>query len=452
MGLGADRHRGRGRLTRRGWRTAFATFSLVAIAGCSASANANDPLTSGSTLGGAPDVATTTSSTIALISGLPPTTIPATTTSSTSTSTTTTTIALPVPLEVNLKQDVGLIAANATAQEIQSAQAFIARCRSIWPAGNRSIAMSISHHGQFVAAWTVGTTNNGNPIDLTARFRIASMSKMLTSLAVMKLVEQGLIQLDVPYVEQYHTDDTPNDSRWARITVRELLSHTSALPGLRGSFFRSTVHDWHDVVKVAYDRDLLAYEPGTKFFYSNANFVMLGALVEQVMGISYDQAVHQLVLDSLGITTAEMLTTEQQPEGDPAYSVTAGRRYMESLGPAGGWVMTATDAAKLMSAYDPTVAPVINADTIALMRTWGGVDSDVPDHYQYGFGLMLVNAPGTYVGHTGTIESVRSFALLLPNGYSITVLTTSEKHVSNGTALMDYFRGEADALALLPDL
>ena len=370
----------------------------------------------------------------------------------TSTSTTTTTIAPPVALDVNLNNDVGLIASNASALETESAQKFIERCRSIWPASNRSIAMSISHHGEFVAAWTVGSTNNGNPIDLTARFRIASMSKMLTSLAVMKLVEQGLIQLDVPYVQQYHSDDTPNDSRWARVTVRHLLTHTSALPGLRGSFFRSTVSDWHEAVKVAYDRDLLGYEPGTKFFYSNANFVMLGALVEQVTGVPYEQAVHQLVLDPLGITTAEMLDTEEQPQGDPGYVVTSGRLYMEALGPAGGWVMTATDVTKLMSAYDPTVAPVVNADTIAAMRTWSGIDSDVPDHYEYGLGLMLVVAPGTYVGHTGTIESVRSFALLLPNGYAVTVLTTSEKYVSNGTALMDYFRGETDALALLPDI
>ena len=308
--------------------------------------------------------------------------------------------------------------------------------------------MSISHHGQFLASWTVGTTNNGNPIDLTARFRIASMSKLLTSLAVMRLVEQGLIQLDVPFVQQYHTDDTPNDSRFPLITVRHLLNHTSGLPGLRGSFFRANVSDWHGVVAVAYSRDMLE-APGVQFFYSNANFVLLGALVEQVTGVPYEQAVHQLVLDPLGITTAEMVGTEEQPKGDPGYLVTPGRLYMEALGPAGAWVMTATDVARLLAAYDPTLAPVVNADTIAAMRTWSGIQSDVPDKYQYGLGLMLVT-PGTYLGHTGTIESVRSFGLLLPNGYAVTVLTSSEKTVGNGTALIDYFRVQIDTLALLP--
>ncbi len=309
--------------------------------------------------------------------------------------------------------------------------------------------MSISHHGEFVASWTVGTTHRGNPIDLTARFRIASMSKMLTTLAVMKLVEQGLIQLDVPFVQQYHTDDTPNDSRFPLITVRHLLTHTSGLPGLRGSFFRANVSNWHGVVEVAYDRDMLS-SPDVQFFYSNANFVLLGALVEQVTGVPYEQAVHQLVLDPLGITTAEMVDTEEQPQGDPDYLVTPGRLYMEALGPAGAWVMTATDAARLMVAYDPTVAPVVSADTIAAIRTWNGIQSDVPDKYQYGLGLMLVN-PGIYVGHTGTIESVRSFALLLPNGYAVTFLSSSEKFASNGTAMIDIFRGEIEGLALLPD-
>ena len=370
-------------------------------------------------------------------------------TTSTSTSTTTTTIGPPAALDVSLSNDVGLIASNATRQQIVTIDEIIQRCRALWPGSNRSIAMAVSQHGQFVASWTVGTTNHGNPIDLTARFRIASMSKLLTSLAVMRLVEQGLIQLDVPFVQQYVTDDDPLDSRFDRITPRTLLTHTSGLPGLRGSFFRSTVNDWRQAVEVAYDRDMLA-EPGIQFFYSNANFVMLGALIEQKSGVSYEDAVQQLVLTPLGISTAELVDTEEQPEGDPGYVVTPGRLYMEALGPAGGWVMTATDAARLMAAYDPTFASaVLSAESIAAMRTWNGVQSDVPDKYQYGLGLMLVT-PGTYVGHTGTIESVRSFVLLLPNGYALTVLSSSEKTVSNGTAMIDFFRAEIEALAQLP--
>lgn len=433
-------------MTARGLRAAALVIGLASAAGCTSSAGANSLAITGVATTGSE---TTTGLTIPAATALPTSPTSSTTTSSTSTSTTTTTTGPPVAVDENLNNDVGLIASNATALESGLVALFIDRCRSIWPGSNRSIAVSISHHGQFVASWTVGTTNNGNPIDLTARFRIASMSKLLTSLTVMKLVEQGLIQLDVPFVEQYHVDDTPNDSRFARITPRHLLGHISGLPGLRGSFFRSTVNDWHEAVEVAYDRDMLT-EPGTTFFYSNANFVVLGALIEQVTGLPYEQAVHQLVLDPLGIVTAELVDTEEQPQGDPGYAVTPGRLYMEALGPAGGWVMTATDAARLMAAFDPTLSPlVLNADTIAAMTTWNGIQSDGPTHYQYGVGVMLV-APGTYVGHTGTIESVRSFALLLPNGYAVTVLTTSEKKVANGTALIDYFRAEIDSLALMP--
>lgn len=438
--MGGDRHSGRGRLTGRRGHTAVVILGLFALAGCETSTSAGGV--------SATEVATTTSSTIPAIVPLP-TTATSSTTSSTSTSTTTTTIAPPVPLDENLKNDVGLIISNATLEELAISQAFIDRCRRIWPSDGRSIAMSISRHGQFVASWTVGTTNNGNPIDLTARFRIASMSKLLTSLAVMKLVELGQIQLDVPFVDQYVTDDTDTDSRFPRITVRHLLSHTSGLNGLRGSFFRANADDWHDVVEIAFDRDMLT-EPGTTFFYSNANFVLLGALLEQKTGVTYEEAVHQLVLAPMGITTAELVDTEEQPQGDPGYLVTPGRLYMEALGPAGAWVMSAPDASRLMAAFDPTIAPlVLNADTIAAMTTWDGIESDAPSYYQYGAGVMLV-APGNYYGHTGTIESVRSFALLLPNGYSVTVMTSSEKFVSTGTYLIDYFRSEIDFLASLP--
>lgn len=442
-------------MTTRGWRTAFVTLGLAALAGCSTSATANNSnsvggvTTSALTSDGNATGAFTTTTTIPLIAPLPISPTTSSTTTSTSTSTTTTTIGPPIPLETNLSNDVGLIASSASWQQILTVDEIIQRCRSIWPGSNRSIAMAVSHHGQFLAAWTVGTTNHGNPIDLTARFRIASMSKLLTSLTVMKLVEQGLIQLDVPFVEQYTTDDTALDSRFARITPRHLLTHSSGLPGLRGSFFRNSVDDWRKAVEVAFDRDMLS-EPGTAFFYSNANFVMLGALIEQKSALPYEEAVHQFVLGPLGIVTAELVNTEEQPDGDPTYVVTPGRLYMEALGPAGAWVMSATDAARLMAAFDPTLAPlVLTADSLATMRTWNGIQSDGPTHYQYGVGVMLV-APGTYVGHTGTIESVRSFALLLPNGYAVTVLTSSEKTVANGTALIDYFRAEIDALALLP--
>lgn len=436
-------------MTARGWRTAFLVLGLAASAGCSASAGANsaastsDVVTNGETAS-----SVTTTSTILQTPALPVSSTTSTTTS-TSTSTTTTTIGPPIPLDGRVSNDVGEIVSNATWQEILAVDSIIKRCRSLYPGSNRSIAMAVSHHGEYLASWTVGRTNHGNPIDLTARFRIASMSKLLTSLAVMRLVEQGLIQLDVPFVEQYTTDDTPLDSRFARITPRHLLTHSSGLNGLRGSFFRSTVDDWHEAVEVAYNRDMLS-EPGTAFFYSNANFVMLGALIEQKSALPYEEAVHQLVLSPLGIVTAEMVNTEEQPDGDPTYVVTPGRLYMEALGPAGAWVMTATDAARLMAAFDPTLAPlVLTADSLATMRTWNGLESDGPTHYQYGVGVMLV-APGTYLGHTGTIESVRSFVLLLPNGYAVTVMTTSEKSVSTGTALIDYFRAEIDALALLP--
>jgi D-alanyl-D-alanine carboxypeptidase len=435
VGLGGYRHNRRRRLTGRGWRTAFVVvLALVAIAGCESTTTKGDASNT---------EAPTTTSSVA-------TSLPTATTSSTSTtSTSTTTIGPPVELNVDLDHDVGLIAANATAQEVALVQQLIQRCRDLWPGGSRSIAMSVSRRGQFVASWTVGRTTSGAAIDLTSRFRIASISKLLTSLTVMRLVEQGLIQLDVPFVEQYSNDDAPLDSRFARITVRSLLTHSSGLNGLRDAFFEGTVNDWHEVVEVAYDREMLS-EPGTDFAYSNANFVLLGALVEQATGVPYEQAVHQFVLDPLGILSAELVDTEEQPERDPNYAVKPGRLYMEALGPAGAWVMTATDGARLMAAFDSAIAPlVVSAETIAAMRSFSGIQSDDPDDYQYGLGLMLV-APGTYVGHTGTIESALSFALLLPNGYALTVFTTSENTVANGTGLIKYFRAEIDALAQLP--
>ena len=84
------------------------------------------------------------------------------------------------------------------------------------------------------------------------RFRIASVSKMLTTTAIMQLVDEGSIELDQPFAGQLGLDGPFADPRIGTITVRQLLSHTSGFAASRGIFFGHGVNDWHEAAAAAF--------------------------------------------------------------------------------------------------------------------------------------------------------------------------------------------------------
>lgn len=257
------------------------------------------------------------------------------------------------------------------------------------------------------------------------RFRIASVSKMLTAVAIMQLVDEGAIDLDAPFAAQLDLDGPFNDPRIASVTVRQLMSHTSGFTVARGIFFGHGVDTWRQAAQDALDQ-ILQFDPGTAFQYSNSNYCLLGMLLESVTGEKFETAIRRRVLRPVGIT-ARLAPTFDTERGDALHASSPGRNYMETLGPAGGWVTTPLDIAKFAASLQTgSDGPhLLDAATVDAMRVPVSVPVEVPppnNGWSYGLGLILFG-DGSW-GHTGTIESTHAIVENRPDGLTVAVLVS----------------------------
>ena len=296
-------------------------------------------------------------------------------------------------------------------------------------AGDVAAGVAVMRDGAVLHTAAFGMENpfESKPATAATRFRIASVSKMFTAVAIMQLVEDGTIELNESFTGQLGLDGPFNDPRLAAVTVRQLLSHTSGFPVSYGIFFGHGVETWRQAATSALDQTLL-FDPGTAFRYSNMNYCLLGMLLEAVTGQQFESVIRERVLDPIG-ADAHLAPTFDTVDGDALHASVPTRNYMETLGPAGGWVASPVDIAKLASALRPDSAGVrlLDQATVAMMRTPVPVPISIPppdDGWNYGLGLILFG-DGSW-GHTGTIESTHAIVVNRPDGLTVVVLVSGD--------------------------
>ncbi|MBK5334001.1 MAG: beta-lactamase family protein, partial [Ilumatobacteraceae bacterium] len=296
--------------------------------------------------------------------------------------------------------------------------------------GDISVGAAVLRHGTVLHTMALGmeTPFESKAATTRTRFRLASVSKMLTAVAIMQLVNEGSIQLDEPFAGQLGLDGPFADPRVATVTVRELMSHTSGFGAAHGIFFGHGVDTWKQAADNALGQTLLS-DPGTAFKYSNTNFCLLGLLIESVTGQSFDNAIRERVLKPIGIN-AHLAPTFDTLSGDAMHASSPGRNYMETLGPAGGWVATPLDVAKLADALRPeSPGPhLLDELTVDKMRVSVTVPVETPppaNGWSYGLGLMLFG-DGSW-GHTGTIESTHAVVVNRPDGLTVAILVSGKE-------------------------
>jgi len=134
------------------------------------------------------------------------------------------------------------------------------------------------------------------------KFRIASITKQFTAMLIMQMVEQGKIKLEgkiSDYLPDYREDTGK------QVNVHQLLTHTSGIPSYTSqqNFFKDTSRDRYsvkDFVEKFCSGDL-EFEPGEKFAYNNSGYFLLGAIIEQVSGKSYDAVLKEKIFTPLGM-------------------------------------------------------------------------------------------------------------------------------------------------------
>jgi CubicO group peptidase (beta-lactamase class C family) len=169
------------------------------------------------------------------------------------------------------------------------------------------LALGIVHNDEVVHLRGFGTAGEGRPVTPQTPFILASASKSFTALAVMQLVESGRIDLDAP-VQRYLPDfRVADEAASSQITVRHLLHHTSGLPE-DSAFELMLSTDMRDEALSDRVRTLqevqLRHEVGAVFEYTDANYDVLGLLVQTVSGQSFESYIADHVFEPSGMTNS----------------------------------------------------------------------------------------------------------------------------------------------------
>jgi D-alanyl-D-alanine carboxypeptidase len=293
-------------------------------------------------------------------------------------------------------------------------------------------AVLIAHDGKPVFEQAYGFADREHHIrnNVDTRLRIGSMNKMFTATAVLQLVQAGKIKLDAPLAT--YLPDYPNKELAQKVTIHHLLTHT----GGTGDFFgpeynahRLELRTLADYVALFGSRPL-AFEPGSKWEYSNYGFILLGRVIERVSGMSYYDYVAKHVYAPAGMTS-----TGSEPED----SVVANRSigYTSATGTtlepntatlpwrgtsAGGGYSTVRDLLRFAEAL--RAHKLLDARHTELLTT-GKVATPGGGKYAYGFGDNTTNGLRC-VGHNGGAPGMNGDLEICDDGYVVAVLANMD--------------------------
>lgn len=248
-------------------------------------------------------------------------------------------------------------------------------------------------------------------------YRLASVSKSITAVAVMQLVEKGKMDLDAPV--QKYVPYFP-EKRWP-ITIRNLLAHQSGIRHYRnGEEVNSTRHytELRAALRI-FQNDPLLFEPGTRYSYTTYGYSLLGAAVEGASGLQFMDYLRENILGPAGMRTLR---------ADDVYEIVPNRArgYRRVLGgelqncaladtsnkiPGGGMCGTVEDL--IYFAIHVRGGTLLEHETVERMftqqKTSGGRLTP------YGLGWQIQELDGKkWVGHGGAQQGVRTLLLMLP--------------------------------------
>ncbi|WP_231744247.1 serine hydrolase [Stieleria neptunia] len=329
-------------------------------------------------------------------------------------------------------------------------------------------SLAITDSSRLVYARGFGYADVGQRERVTPEslFRIASISKPITAVAILQLIEQKKLSLDdkvfeVLQYEPYLPENAEYDKRQDEITIRHLLQHRGGWDRDQSfdAMFRSTEFSKtlgveppaapETIIRMMLGKPL-DFDPGERYAYSNYGYCLLGRVIEKLTGKSYEQYVKQSVLDPVGSTAmsigATRLAGRKENEvryydprlGDSVFAKDLnspvpqpyGAWHLEAMDSHGAWIASATDLVRFASALDsPEDSPILSSDSIAEMvkRPDGlaGHNQDgTPKSKFYGLGWSVTtNESGQLTAsHGGSLPGTNTILIRRPDGRNVALL------------------------------
>lgn len=306
-------------------------------------------------------------------------------------------------------------------------------------AGRFSGAVLLAKDGTaiFDQAYGLADRNKHIPNVVGTRFRIGSMNKMFTAVAILQLVQAGKIDVKAP-LGTYLTDYPNKDV--ARVTIHQLLTHTGGTGDIFGPQFdahRLSLRTLDDYVRL-YGKRGLIFKPGSRLEYSNYGYILLGAVIEKVSGQSYYDYVRKYIYDPAGMTS-----TGSEPEKQPVagrsvgYTVVKGKSVtnIDTLPyrgtSAGGGYSTVGDLLRFADALQSH--KLLDAQLTTLLTSGKVAMPSTPDNQRrYAYGFVDETIAGMHCfGHDGGAPGMNGNLEICPgSGYVIAVLANVDPPAS----------------------
>lgn len=303
-----------------------------------------------------------------------------------------------------------------------------------------SVALIKNGALQWVDAYGVANLSNQTPMTPKTICRVESISKSVTSRAILKLAEEGKIKLEDPvtdYLKSWKFPESEFDSR--KVTIRRLLSNSSGLPlGTLGLEFAPGEKKPSLREHLAREANIV-FEPGSRFSYSNVGFNLLEVLIEDVTGQDFSEYMQTEVLSPLGMENSDFEWSQNfitpvpdghNLNGDPVPV------YVYSEKAAGGLFSNVEDLGRFLAASmlgdffkeDNTLSEQGLRDLYTPAVETAGVYSLVSDYY--GMGHFIEHLPdgqiAVFNGGQGN-GWMTHFHLLPESGDGIVILTNSSR-------------------------
>jgi len=277
-----------------------------------------------------------------------------------------------------------------------------------------SLVAGVVRDGDLIWSGARGEVDSGAPDNLTL-YRIGSITKSLVATVVMRLRDEGKLDLNDPL------DKHVPGTNFGSVTVAQLLSHSGGLTSESpGSWWERTPGGTWDELNESLRPDEVKHRPGRRFHYSNVGYGVLGELVARLRGGSWLDAVRSEILQPLG-----MSHTTDRPRGRHAkgYAVHPFADVLlpepehdaGAMAPAGQLWSCVDDLARWTAFVGGDTGEVLHPDTVAEMREAAVIDDSGPWNSGYGLGLQLVQVNGKRLaGHTGSMPGFLACTMIDP--------------------------------------
>ena len=298
----------------------------------------------------------------------------------------------------------------------------------------KGVSIAVTRNDSLIYARGYGKADHSTPMAPGTIMRLASVSKLLTAIGIMRLEEMGKLHLETPVFGPYgilsEYDSCIRDDNYYLMTVEHLLRHQGGFHYRGADVMFSGYHPSADELVRSELRRPLAFVPGTWQQYSNFGYLLLSLVIEKASGMSYDAFMQQEVFGPCGCRGFRIAGNYlqdrhpgetmyfMQPDAEPVNSFDGkyagveacyGGNDVTSLKGAGAWVGSAVELARVVSCIDGfgCVEDILLPDSVRKMTTWYDENT---------FSLGWVDTKDGEWTRTGSFSGTSALVKVFPDG------------------------------------